>query len=169
MRKHGGTPSPRDRHVTPAAISPPGVARGRLLGATSQVYRDVSCLPSSRAEPLPVRHRGDARGNQGAPPHDRVHLATYLPVRHYCFTLLPSIGSLFFLFFCKTSPKSLLESPQEASSSYKVSPTSLVTVSAWGSREEKGPVDSGFAFVQNTLLPSIGSLFGGVYIATSKA
>ena len=52
-------------------------------------------------------------------------------------------------FFCNTSPKSLLESPQEASPSYRVSPTSQVTVSGWGSREEKGAVDSGFAFVQN--------------------
>ena len=26
MRKHGGAPSWRDQHVTPAAISPPGVA-----------------------------------------------------------------------------------------------------------------------------------------------
>ena len=55
----------------------PGAA---LLGATSQVQRDVSRLPSSCAEPLPVRHRGDARGNHGAPLHDRVHLPTYLPM-----------------------------------------------------------------------------------------
>ena len=33
MRKHGGTLSKRDKHVTLVAISPPGV----LLGATSQV------------------------------------------------------------------------------------------------------------------------------------
>ena len=78
MRKHGGTPSRQDKHVTPAAISPPGVAQGCLWGANSQVERDVSRLPSSRAEPPPVRHRGDARGNQGAPLHDRVHLTTYL-------------------------------------------------------------------------------------------
>ena len=32
MRKHGGTPSQRDKHVTLAAISPPGVARGRFVG-----------------------------------------------------------------------------------------------------------------------------------------
>ena len=32
MRKHGGTPSRRDKHVTPAAISPPGVAWGRFVG-----------------------------------------------------------------------------------------------------------------------------------------
>ena len=37
MRKHGGTPSRRDKHVTLAAISPPGVARAALFGATSQV------------------------------------------------------------------------------------------------------------------------------------
>ena len=32
MRKHGGTPSGRDKHVTLAAISPPGVAWGRFVG-----------------------------------------------------------------------------------------------------------------------------------------
>ena len=32
MRKHRGTPSWRDKNVTPAAISPPGVARGRFVG-----------------------------------------------------------------------------------------------------------------------------------------
>ena len=31
MRKHGGRPSRRDKHVTLAAISPPGVARGRFV------------------------------------------------------------------------------------------------------------------------------------------
>ena len=31
MRKHGGTPSRRDKHVTLAANSPPGVARGRFV------------------------------------------------------------------------------------------------------------------------------------------
>ena len=32
MRKQGGTPSWRDKHVTLAAISLPGVARGRYVG-----------------------------------------------------------------------------------------------------------------------------------------
>ena len=32
MRKQGGTPSWRDKDVTLAAISPPGVARGRFVG-----------------------------------------------------------------------------------------------------------------------------------------
>ena len=31
MRKHGDTPSRRDKHVTPAAISPSGVAQGRYV------------------------------------------------------------------------------------------------------------------------------------------
>ena len=76
MRKHGGTPSRRDKHVTPAAISPPVVARGRFVGGQQSGLGDVSRLPSSHAEPLPVRHRGDAEGNYGAPLHDRVHLPT---------------------------------------------------------------------------------------------
>ena len=32
MRKHGGRPSRRDKHVTLAAISPPGAARGNFVG-----------------------------------------------------------------------------------------------------------------------------------------
>ena len=32
MRRHGGTPSRRDKSVTLARISPPGFARGRLVG-----------------------------------------------------------------------------------------------------------------------------------------
>ena len=32
MNKHGGTPSRRDKHVTLAAISPPGVFLGRFVG-----------------------------------------------------------------------------------------------------------------------------------------
>ena len=32
MRKQGGTASRRDKHVTLAAISPPGIARGRFVG-----------------------------------------------------------------------------------------------------------------------------------------
>ena len=56
----------------------PGAA---LLGATIQVQRDVSRLPSLSAEPLPVRHSGNASGNHGAPLHDRVHVPTYLPTK----------------------------------------------------------------------------------------
>ena len=43
MHKHGGTPSWRDKHVTPAAISPPGVARGRFVGG--QQSRLAGCKP----------------------------------------------------------------------------------------------------------------------------
>ena len=59
----------------------PALPGAALLGANRQVWREVSRLPSSRAEPHPVRHRGDARGNHEAPLHDRVHLPapTYLP------------------------------------------------------------------------------------------
>ena len=46
MRKHGGTPSRRDKHVTLAAISPPGVARGRFVGGQQ------SGLAGSKPPPL---------------------------------------------------------------------------------------------------------------------
>ena len=43
MRKRGGTPSRRDKHVTQAAISPPRVARGRFVG--SQQSGLAGCKP----------------------------------------------------------------------------------------------------------------------------
>ena len=49
MRKHGGTPSRRDKHVTLAAISPPGVARGRFVGGQQ------SGLAGSKPPPLNTR------------------------------------------------------------------------------------------------------------------
>ena len=80
MCEHGSAPSRREQYVTLAAISPPGVARGRFVaGYKSGLAGWVSRLPSSSAEPLPVRHSGKASGNHGAPLHDRVHLPTYLP------------------------------------------------------------------------------------------
>ena len=58
----------------------PVLPRTAFLGATSQVYWDVSRLPSSSAQPLPVLHRGDSRGNQWLSLHNRGHLPTYLLV-----------------------------------------------------------------------------------------
>ena len=49
MRKHGGTPSWRDKHVTPAAISPPGVAQGR------SVWDQQSGLAGCKPPPLYMR------------------------------------------------------------------------------------------------------------------
>ena len=49
MRKHGGTPFRRDKHVTLAAISPPGVARGRFVGGQQ------SGLAGSKPPPLFTR------------------------------------------------------------------------------------------------------------------
>ena len=78
MRKHGGTPSRRDKHVTLAAISPPGVARGRFVGGQQ------SGLAGCKPPPLLTRgasscsSQGRSRGDHGALLHDRVHLPTYL-------------------------------------------------------------------------------------------
>ena len=46
MRKHGGTPSRRDKNVTLAVISPPGVPRGRFVGGQQ------TGLPGCKSPPL---------------------------------------------------------------------------------------------------------------------
>ena len=78
MRKHGGTPSRRDKHVTLAAISPPGVARGRFVGG------ERSGLAGSKPPPLFTRgasscsSQGRRQGKPwGASP--RPSAPTYLP------------------------------------------------------------------------------------------
>ena len=78
MRKHGGTPSRRDKHVRPAAISPPGVARGRLVGGQQ------SDLAGCKPPPLFTRgassclSQGRRQGEPwGASP--RPSAPTYLP------------------------------------------------------------------------------------------
>ena len=88
MRKQGGTPSRRDKHVTPAAISSSGVARGRFVGGQQSGL--VGCKPP----PLFTRgasscsSQGQRQGEPwGASP--RPSAPTYLPPT---FTDLPQIG-----------------------------------------------------------------------------
>ena len=78
MRKHGGTPSRRDKHVTLAAISPPGVARGRFVGGQQ------SGLAGSKPPPLFTRGASSCSSQKrrkgepwGASP--RPSAPTYLP------------------------------------------------------------------------------------------
>ena len=83
MRKHGGTPSRQDKHVTLAAISPPGVARGRFVGGQQSGL--AGCKPpplftrgasscSSRG-----RRQGEAWGASPRPGAPTYH--TYLCLR----------------------------------------------------------------------------------------
>ena len=78
MRKHGGTPSRRDKHVTLAAISPPGVARGRFFGGQQ------SGVAGSKPPPLFTRGASSC-SSQGRCPVDpwgaspRPSAPTYLP------------------------------------------------------------------------------------------
>ena len=78
MRKHRGTPSWRDKHVTPAAISPPGVARGRFVGGQQSGL--VGCKPpplfKGGASSCPSQ-RERQREQWGASP--RPSAPTYLP------------------------------------------------------------------------------------------
>ena len=78
MRKHGGTPSRRDKHVTLAAISPPGVALGRSVGGQQ------SGLAGCKPPPLFTRGASSCSSQgrrQGEPwrPSPRPSAPTYLP------------------------------------------------------------------------------------------
>ena len=85
MRKHGGTPSWRDKHVTPAAISPPGVARGRFVGGQQ------SGLAGCKPPPLFTRgasscssqgrRQGEPRG--ASPRPSAPTYPTYLTIKSY--------------------------------------------------------------------------------------
>ena len=78
MRKHGGTPSWRDKHVTLAAISPPGVARGRFVGGQQ------SGLAGCKPPPLFTRGASSclSQGRRQGEPRSaspRPSAPTYLP------------------------------------------------------------------------------------------
>ena len=81
MRKHGGTPSRRDKHVTLAAISPPGVARGRLVGAQQSGLAGSKPPPLFTREASSCSSQGRRQGEPwGASP--RPSAPTYLPPPH---------------------------------------------------------------------------------------
>ena len=82
VRSHGGPTSWRDKHVTLAAISPPGVARGRFVGGQQ------SGLAGSKPPPLFTRgasscsSQGRRQGEPwGASP--RPSAPTHLPARRH--------------------------------------------------------------------------------------
>ena len=87
MRKHGGTPSWRDKYVTLAAISPPGVARRRF------VVGHQSGLAGCKSPPLlkpgasscsSQRHRRqEPWGASPRPSAPTYQLPAYVPFWHY--------------------------------------------------------------------------------------
>ena len=78
MRKHGGTPSRRDKHVTLAAISPPGEARGRFVGGQQSGLAGSKPPPLFTREASSCSSQGRRQGEQwGASP--RPSAPTYLP------------------------------------------------------------------------------------------
>ena len=85
MRKHGGTPSRHDRYVTLAAISPPGVARGRFVGGHQSglagcklppLFQRRACSCSSHGQGQ--REAWGASPRPSAPTY-HTYLPTYLP------------------------------------------------------------------------------------------
>ena len=82
MRKHGGTPSRRDKYITPAAISPPGVARGRFdAGHQSGLAGCKSPPLFKRGASSCASQRQRQREPGGVSPHSSAptYLPTYLP------------------------------------------------------------------------------------------
>ena len=78
MRKHGGTPSRRDKHVTLAAISPPGVARGRFVGGQQSGLAGCKPPPLFTRGASSCSSQGRRQGEPwGASP--RPSAPTYLP------------------------------------------------------------------------------------------
>ena len=83
MRKHGGTPSRRDKHVTLAAISPPGVARGRFVGGQQSGLAGSKPPPLFTREASSCSSQGRRQGEPwGASP--RPSAPTYLPTLCSC-------------------------------------------------------------------------------------
>ena len=78
MRKHRGTPSRRDKHVTPAANSPPGVARGCFVGGQQSGLAGCKPPPLFTRGASSCSSQGRCQGEPwGASP--RRSAPTYLP------------------------------------------------------------------------------------------
>ena len=78
VRKHGGTPSWRDKNVTLAANSPPGVARGRFVGGQQSGLAGCKPPPLFTRGASSCKSQGRRQGEPwGAPP--RPSAPTYLP------------------------------------------------------------------------------------------
>ena len=102
MRKHGGTPSRRDKQVTLAAISPPGVARGRFVGGQQSGLAGCKPPPLFTRGASSCSSQGRRQGEPwGASP--RPSAPTYLPtlVVHLicgvscCAMLFPKLYKIF--------------------------------------------------------------------------
>ena len=80
MHKHGGKPSRPDKHVTPAAISPPGVAWGRFVGGQQSGLAGCKPPPLFTRGASSCSSQGRRQGEpRGASP--RPSAPTYLPKR----------------------------------------------------------------------------------------
>ena len=86
MRKHGGTPSRRDKHVTPTAISPPGVARRRFVGGQQSGLAGCKPPPVFTRGASSCSSQGRRQGEpRGASP--RPSAPTYPPTYLVCALL----------------------------------------------------------------------------------
>ena len=78
MRKHGGTPSWRDNCVTPAAIVPPGAARGRFVAGHQSGLAECKSPPLFKRGASSCSLQG-RRQEEPTGPSARPSAPTYLP------------------------------------------------------------------------------------------
>ena len=76
MRKHGSTPSQRDKYVTPVAISSPGVAQGRFAGGHQSGLAGCNSPPLFKRGVSSCSSQLQRQREPCMPLHDRVHLPT---------------------------------------------------------------------------------------------
>ena len=98
MRKHGGTPSRRDKHVTLAAISPPGVARGRFVGGQQSGLAGCKPPPLFPRGASSCSSQGRRQGEPwGASP--RPSAPTYLPPLPLSMVVMGAAYSAYILIY----------------------------------------------------------------------
>ena len=117
MRKHGSTPSGRDKHVTLAANGPPGVARGRFVGGQQSGPAGSKPPPLFTRETSSCSSQGRRQGEPwGASP--RPSAPTYLPVDVtasrflWDFCKIPQKSSFFVIFGLATTVVACATQPQ---------------------------------------------------------
>ena len=84
MRKHGGTPSRRDKHVTLAAISPSSDAWGRFVGCQQPGLAGCKSPPLFKCGTSSCSSRRQRQREPWGPsprPSAPTYLPTYLPAQ----------------------------------------------------------------------------------------
>ena len=86
MRKHGGTPSWRDKYVTLVAISPSGVAQGRFVGGHQSGLARCTSPPLLKLGASSCSSQGRRQGEPSGASR-QPSAPTYLPTTFQAFAI----------------------------------------------------------------------------------